>query len=102
MLGTDTPINFVPHTTLSRELLRIYAVYRLVLTLIIWVLFLTDTVIGQDQPKLFISSCLAYLVFNGALIYAANINWQPNFLALFFIVASDIVAIQLIAQSSGT
>lgn len=101
MLIDNTQTKGPPYSALSRELLLIYAVYRLSLTLVIWGMFLTHTVVGQDQPGLFIITALAYLLINIGLLSAAKSNWQPEFLALFLIVASDIVAIQLVAQSSG-
>lgn len=101
MLAPVNTTEIQEHVALNRELLLVYAIYRLSLTLIFWMLFSTDTAVGQDQPGLFVSTALIYLLINAALLYASTTKWQPRFLALFIIVASDIVAIQLIAQTSG-
>jgi len=101
MLAPANSTELQEHIALNRELLLVYAIYRLSLTLIFWILFSTGTAVGQDQPQLFMSTALVYLLINAALLYASTTKWQPRFLALFIIVASDIVAIQLIAQTSG-
>ena len=86
---------------IDRPLLIIYFCYRLGITALLWSLFFTDTGIGINLPALFISSALIYLAVNTLTLALLLRGWQPNFNALLFIVGSDILLIQLIAQASG-
>lgn len=86
---------------IDRPILIIYFCYRLGITALLWSLFFTDTGIGNNLPTLFISSALIYLAINTLTLALLLRGWPPSFNALLFLVASDILLIQLIAQASG-
>lgn len=83
------------------SLLQVYALYRLAVVCILWVLFFLKTGVGDEVPNLFYAAGLSYLIINITLLFQAWKNWLPSFKALLFIVMTDVVLLQLITRASG-
>lgn len=92
------------HST-SPRLLRLYACYRLFLSILLLWLVQFDfapTSLGSDNPSLFSLTASAYIGVNLVslpLFYLRR--WQPSETALFAMLLIDIIAINLMMHASG-
>ncbi len=89
----------------SPRLLRLYACYRLFLSMLLLWLVQFDfapTYLGSDNPSLFALTASTYIGVNLVslpLFYLRR--WQPSETALFAMLLIDIVAINLMMHASG-
>lgn len=106
-LSTDTrpPVSSFQLNLRQRDLLKIYAWYRVVIGLILLGLFasgLSRGAVGTLLPALYLNTAITYAVLNVAwllLLYPSRFRTTP--LRIGSILSCDIVAFLLLIQASG-
>jgi two-component system, NtrC family, sensor histidine kinase PilS len=87
------------------ELLRVYTYYRTLLGSVLLGMFywrVSDKVLGQDNPTMFLYAAIAYTALNfTTLILLLRVKFTPSQKQLFALLLFDIVAIILLMHSSG-
>ena len=95
----------LPPLQQTQSLLKVYTYYRLILSFVLLMLFLSDyswKVAGQYDPTLYLFTSLSYTVFNMlTLIVLYKSEFLINSRNQFFNICVDIVAITLIVHASG-
>lgn len=99
------PSRTLPPLQQTQSLLRVYTYYRLALSFVLLMLFLSDyswKVAGQYNPTLYLFTGLSYAAFN---LLTLVLLYKSDFLISirnqFFNICVDIVAIILIIHASG-
>ncbi|MES2675310.1 MAG: ATP-binding protein [Pseudomonadota bacterium] len=94
------PANYNPY-----DLLRIYTYYRTFLGGVLLLMFqghVADKVLGQDNPKIFLYTSIAYTLLNiTTLIALLRIKLSPSQRQLFALLLLDVASIILLMHSSG-
>lgn len=89
----------------QRDLLRIYAWYRVAIALILLGLFATGVsrgAVGTLWPALYLNTAITYTVFNAAwLIYLFSSGFRTSPMRIGSILGCDILAFLLLIQASG-
>lgn len=89
----------------QRDLLKIYAWYRVVIALILLGLFasgISRGAVGTLHPALYLNTAITYAVLNIAwLLFLYAISFQTTPLRIGSILGSDILAFLLLIQASG-
>lgn len=87
------------------DLLRVYTYYRTLLGSILLLMFyghVADKVLGQDQPDLFLYTCIAYTAINAInLVVLLRVQVSPSQKQLFALLLLDNVTTILLVHSSG-
>jgi two-component system, NtrC family, sensor histidine kinase PilS len=87
------------------ELLRVYTYYRTLLGGVLFAMFfwhVSDKVLGQDNPAIFLYASAAYTLINfTTLVLMLRVKFTPSQKQLFTLLLLDIVAITLLMHSSG-
>ena len=97
-LSSPHNVREIPQSLSS--LLNVYAIYRLAVSMVLWVLFLTGTAVGKGNPFLFLLAGGIYLISNLLLALHDRVNWEPTERKIFVIAISDFVLLQLIGNCS--
>lgn len=90
----------------QRDLLRIYAWYRVAIALVLLVLFATGvsrSTVGTLLPALYLNTAITYAVLNISwLLYLSYYGFHTSPLRIGSIIGCDIVAFLLLIQASGS
>jgi len=84
--------------------LRLFNIYRLVLTSLFLTLFLTAQdfkLLGDQYPQLFRYTIIGYLIAGILFSFALNRRWLPFNIQLNTHIATDIIALTLLMHASG-
>lgn len=96
-------VNPVDHS--PYDLLRVYTYYRTLLGCLLLLMFyghLADRVFGQDAPRIFLYTTIAYTAFNFvSLIVLLRVTLNPSQKQMFAILLIDVGCIILLMHSSG-
>ncbi|WP_439107214.1 sensor histidine kinase [Congregibacter sp.] len=104
----SNPAILVPPGAMGSEqnalLLRIYLIYRTVLSVVFLVLITlpaTRQLVGAQNPALYVAVSSIFLFSNVALLGAVAVQWQSSNAKLVLLFCVDIVCITLLSDASG-
>lgn len=87
------------------DLLRVYTYYRTLLGSLLLLMFqsnLAPSILGNDHPRLFLYTSLAYTALNLiTLIFLWRVRFLPSIRQLFVLLCVDTLAILLLLHASG-
>jgi two-component system, NtrC family, sensor histidine kinase PilS len=90
-------------TDLSWRVLALVNLFRLLVVLLLFVLFMsvTPTTVGRIAPAVFIGTVVAYLLYTAVSISSVKRRWPALSLQTFVNVCADVLAISSFTYSSG-
>lgn len=87
------------------DLLRVYTYYRTLLGSLLLLMFqsnLAPSILGNDHPRLFLYTSLAYTALNLiTLVFLWRVKFSPSVRQLFVLLCVDTLAILLLLHASG-
>ena len=92
------------HLTLGDRtaLLRIYAYYRLILSLLLLSLFYGLNILGGDKPFLFSTTLILYTIMAGLTLVRVHLrSFMPSHGHMFLVCCADVACISLLTYASG-
>lgn len=104
LTGPTDPAKVPPASGQNLQLLRIYLLYRTVLSLVFLLLLAlpaAEGLIGTENPTLFLVVTVIFLSSSLAILGVAAERWERSNTLLVLLFAVDIVCVTLLSDASG-